>query len=331
MMDGLPALWRALVAAVVLVAIYASLRITWTNATALQTALIRLLSALPTNDKPEDYSAVLGLIEMRAKDVPYESRFPNGTLDLYAKRADKPQPLVIYTHGGYYVGGDKNGLASYCKTLASKGYVVANVNYALAPGMRYPAQILQLNEAAAFLLRHAAEYVIDPDRVFFAGDSAGAHLSSQMGLYYTNPEFCARLSGEPAITKEQLRGVVLHCGYYNIDTLRKTKFPMIADSIRIVTGKKRFEGTVEAENMNTVAWITQDFPAVFLTCGDKDPLITQANEMLAALARNCVHATAYLPESGKKTLWHEFQKQLKTPEGAEAMERLTKYLEERSR
>ncbi|MEZ4627626.1 MAG: hypothetical protein R2912_05920 [Eubacteriales bacterium] len=37
---------------------------------------------------------------------------------------------------------------------------------------------------------------------------------------------------------------------------------------------------------------------------------------------NGVDVTAYLPVSGKRVLWHEFQKDLKSPEGLEAMERL---------
>jgi len=329
-MEGLSILWRVLGAFAILAIVYAALRIVWANTIVLQTFVMRLICMRPTDVKPPDYDAVLGLIETRGKDVSYESRFPNDTMDVYTRRADKPQPLVVYAHGGYYVGGDKRSLASYCKTLASKGCVVANVNYRLAPEGRHPAQLLQLNEAAAFLLRRAEEYGIDPGRVFFAGDSAGAHLASQLGLYYTNPAFCARIGGEPAVTREQLGGVILHCGYYNMDTLRATKFPMVAESILVVTGKKQFEGTREAQSMNTVAWVTPEYPAVFLSCGDKDPFITQAREMIAALEQNGVDVTAYLPVSGKKVLWHEFQKDLKTPEGLEAMERLEGFLGEKS-
>ncbi len=330
-MEGLSVLWRVLIAAAAAAAACGALRIVWAKSTVLQVVVMRLVCMRPTDVKPPDNDKVLGLIETRAKGASYESRFENGTMDVYAKRADKPQPLVIYAHGGYYVGGDKKKLSSYCKKLASLGYVVANVNYALAPKERYPAQILQLNEAAAFLLAHAEEYGVDPGRVFFAGDSAGGHLASQMGLYYTNPVFRARIGGEPAVTREQLRGVILHCGYYNMDTLRATKFPMIADSIWIVTGKKRFEGTPEAESMHTVAWVTPEYLPVFLSCGDKDPFITQAREMLAALERNGVEVTAYLPLSGKKALWHEFQKDSKSPEGLEAMERLEEFLVEKGR
>lgn len=325
-MEGLLVLWRMLAALAILAIVYAALRIVWAKAIVLQTGVMRLFCALPSDVKPQDYDAVLGSIETLAKNTSYTSRFGNNVMDVYAKRADGPQPLVIYAHGGYYVGSDKRDAASYCKKLASLGYVVANVNYRLAPEGRHPTQLLQLNEAAAFLLARAKEYGIDPGRVFFGGDSAGGHLASQLGLYYTNPAFRARIGGEPAVTREQLGGVILHCGYYNMDTLRATRFPMIADSIRVVTGKKQFEGTDEAQSMNTVAWVTPEYPAVFISCGDKDPFITQAREMIAALEQNGVDVTAYLPVSGKRVLWHEFQKDLKTPEGLEAMERVEGFL-----
>jgi acetyl esterase/lipase len=131
---------------------------------------------------------------------------------------------------------------------------------------------------------------------------------------------------EPAITAKQLRGVVLLCGYYNIDTLRATGFPLIADSVWMMTGEKHYEGTAAAQSMNTVAFVTADYPAVFITCGDKDPFITQTNEMLDTLDANGIDVTAYLPTSDQTTLWHEYQRNLDLDEGIEAMERLAQFL-----
>ncbi|MEZ4627627.1 MAG: alpha/beta hydrolase [Eubacteriales bacterium] len=180
---------------------------------------------------------------MLAKNTSYTSRFGNNVMDVYAKRAGGPQPLVIYAHGGYYVGSDKRDAASYCKKAsASLGYVVANVNYRLVPEGRYPTQLLQLNEAAAFLLARAKEYGIDPGRVFFGGDSAGGHLASQLGLYYTKPRVSRAHRRRARCDARAAGGVILHCGYYNMDTLRATKFPMIADSIQVVTGKEAVRG-----------------------------------------------------------------------------------------
>jgi len=214
-----------------------------------------------------------GAVEDRhdATDASYESAFDNGVLDVYAAKGDAPLPLIVYAHGGYYVGDDKADFGYYCQSLAARGYVVANINYQHAPEGRYPTQMLQVNEALRYLTAHAEEYRIDTTKIFIGGDSAGGHLSSQMGLYYTNPAFQARIGGTPAIAKEQLKGVILHCGYYNIDTLRATGFPMIADSVWMMTGVKHYEGTVKAVSMNTVAWITPDYPPVSSTAGTRTP------------------------------------------------------------
>ena len=210
--------WWMIVLQVLLVVVLVVWIIT-ANSTFLQRRLIRLICSGNAGVKPDDYDAVLDAIDTLAVDVSYESAFENGALDVYAAKGADKLPLIVYAHGGYYVGDDKADFGYYCQTLASRGYTVANINYQLAPEGRYPTQMLQVNEAIRFLLAHAEEYRIDPARIFIGGDSAGGHLSSQMGLYYTNPAFQARIGGEPAIAKEQLRGVILHCGYYNIDKI----------------------------------------------------------------------------------------------------------------
>ena len=301
------------------------------NTTVLQCALIRLICSGNARVKPKDYDAVLSSIDTLAEDISYESAFDNGVLDVYAAKGDVKLPLIVYAHGGYYVGDDKRDFAYYCQTLASKGYVVANMNYQLAPEGRYPTQMLQVNEAIAFLLAHAADYRIDTTKIFIGGDSAGAHLSSQMGVYYTNPVFQARIGGEPAITKNQLKGVILHCGYYNINTLRATGFPMIADSVWMMTGEKHYEGTEAARSMNTVAWITPDYPSTFIDCGDKDSFLSQTEEMIAALEGQAVEVTSFLPKTSKFPLMHEFQVRLDMAQAQEALERLAGFLGEKAK
>ncbi len=301
------------------------------NNTFLQREFIRALCSGNAGVKPNDYDAVLTKIDTLGTDVSYESAFDNGMLDVFAAKGTEPLPLIVYAHGGYYVGDDKGDFAYYCQTLASRGYVVANINYQLAPEGRFPTQMLQVNEAIAFLLSHAEEYRIDTQRIFIGGDSAGGHLSSQMGLYYTNPAFQARIGGTPAIAKEQLKGVILHCGYYNIDTLRATGFPLIADSVWMMTGEKHYEGTEAANSMNTVAWVTADYPATFIDCGDKDSFLSQAQEMIAALEGQGVEVVSFLPTTTKFPLMHEFQVRLNMAEGQEALEELAGFLGEKSK
>ena len=311
----------------VLILVVLVVKLVSARTTLLQRVFIRLICAGNAGVKPPNYEAVLAKIDTLAKDVSYESAFENGMLDIYAAKGGEPLPLIVYAHGGYYVGDDKADFMYYCQTLASKGYVVANINYQLAPEGQYPTQMLQVNEAIRFLLAHAAEYRIDPAKIFIGGDSAGAHLSSQMGLYYTNPAFQARIGGEPAIAKEQLRGVILHCGYYNIDTLRATRFPLIADSVWMMTGEKHYEGTEAANSMNTVAWVTADYPSTFIDCGEKDSFLSQAHEMIEALEAQGVEVVSFLPTTTGFPLMHEFQVRLNLAEAQAALEELAGFLE----
>lgn len=322
--------WWMIVLLVLLVLVLAVWIIT-ANSTFLQRELIRLICSGNAGVKPDNYDAVLAAIDTLVVDVSYKSAFENGTLDVYAAKGADALPLIVYAHGGYYVGDDKADFGYYCQTLASRGYTVANINYQLAPEGPYPTQMLQVNEAIRFLLAHAEEYRIDPARIFIGGDSAGGHLSSQMGLYYTNPVFQARIGGEPAIAKEQLRGVILHCGYYNIDTLRATRFPMIADSVWMMTGEKHYEGTEAGKSMNTVAWVTADYPATFIDCGDKDSFLSQAHEMIAALNAQGVEVVSYLPTTTGFPLMHEFQVRLNMVEAQAALEELAGFLGERNK
>ncbi|MDD4311752.1 MAG: hypothetical protein PHW41_04650, partial [Eubacteriales bacterium] len=98
-----------------------------------------------------------------------------------------------------------------------------------------------------------------------------------------------------------------------------------------MTGEKHYEGTEAAKSMNTVAWLTADYPPVFIDCGDKDVFLSQAREMMDSLAAQGVDVTSYLPTTTKFPLMHEFQVRLNQPEAVEGLERLAGFLGEKSK
>jgi acetyl esterase/lipase len=106
-------------------------------------------------------------------------------LDLYFPAAsEKPTPAVIYVHGGAWRECDKdsNFFFPLMKGLQNAGFLVAAINYRLAPLHPFPAQIIDARCAVRFLRFYASELNIDPDRIGAFGDSAGGHLVSMMGL-----------------------------------------------------------------------------------------------------------------------------------------------------
>lgn len=70
------------------------------------------------------------------KDVLYDEHgMENSLLDIYyPKHAGKELPVIMWIHGGGFVSGNKEQTQEYGMALANAGYVVANINYALAPG-----------------------------------------------------------------------------------------------------------------------------------------------------------------------------------------------------
>jgi acetyl esterase/lipase len=101
-------------------------------------------------------------------------------------------PLVIYIHGGEWVGGDKSEVHTEDFTvptlneLTSHGYVVASINYRLAPVYPFPAMIQDARCAVRYFRANHALYGIDPNRIAAWGSSAGGHLSNLLGTAASN-------------------------------------------------------------------------------------------------------------------------------------------------
>jgi acetyl esterase/lipase len=124
------------------------------------------------------------------KDLVYIQRpgFRPLTLDLYTPGRPGKRPLIVQIHGGGWSVGDSREMARFkdfpavLANLASRGYVVAAVNYRLSGEAPSPAQADDVDAAIRWLKAHAADYGIDPTRSATWGDSSGGHLSAMAAL-----------------------------------------------------------------------------------------------------------------------------------------------------
>lgn len=110
-------------------------------------------------------------------------------LDLYAPTtSSEPRPGLILIHGGAWVGGSKEDYRCYGVTFAEMGYVVASIDYRLAPQWHYPAQVEDAKCAVRWMRANAEELGVDPDRIAVMGGSAGGHLAMMVGYSSDVPE-----------------------------------------------------------------------------------------------------------------------------------------------
>lgn len=252
---------------------------------------------------------------------------PNSLLDIYyPKDAVDSMPVILWIHGGGYVGGSKESRQDYAMSLANAGYVVANIDYSLAPAVLYPGPIVQANEALAYMNVHASNYGGDMERVFIGGDSAGAQIASQVAALVSNAELAKTMAIQPSISSNQLQGAVLLCGIYNMTTLRATAFPNIDFFLTAYTGAEPFESFAKIDELSTVQHISSDFPPVFITAGDADPFVSQSTELVDVLQSYEVQVASVFFKGTQKNLKHEFQYDLYTDDARETLEQTLDFL-----
>ncbi len=109
------------------------------------------------------------------------------TLDLYlppgSLRTPAGFPLVLYIHGGGWLAGNARRSVPFVDfpgvlaSLASRGYVVASMEYRLSGEAKFPAQLEDVKGSIRWLRLHASTYDIDPSRFMTWGVSAGGYLS----------------------------------------------------------------------------------------------------------------------------------------------------------
>ncbi len=135
---------------------------------------------------------------------------PAQSLDLYPA-APGAHPLVIYVHGGGWVGGNKGGGRRIALALNAAGYTVASIGYRLVPQSDVAGAMQDLAQATAYLQAHALQLGIVPAHFAVMGHSSGAHMAALLG---TDQSYLRRAGVDPA----KLAVVITLDGVYDIKT-----------------------------------------------------------------------------------------------------------------
>ncbi len=91
--------------------------------------------------------------------------------------AAKGRPAVIVVHGGGWRSGERGDFPIWNAWLASKGYVVFDIDYRLSPPPSWRDAPADVRCAVGWVKENAARYSVDPERVVLMGRSAGGHLA----------------------------------------------------------------------------------------------------------------------------------------------------------
>lgn len=205
------------------------------------------------------------------RDVVYCS--PEGVpqkLDLFfPANTGKSVPAVIYVHGGAWRECDKDSdfFFPLMKSLQMAGFLVAAINYRLAPAYAFPAQIVDVRCAVRYLRTYAEELNIDPEKIGAFGDSAGGHLVSLMGLA---GESAGWDTGEFTGVSSALKAVV---NLYGISDVSKI-FGHDGSEIRMqVFQVGDDDNDPRLKHASPLTYVEAGKPPFFILHGDKDSVV----------------------------------------------------------
>ena len=148
-----------------------------------------------------------------------------------------PAPVVVVVHGGAWMTGDPSQAAGNALHFARRGIATVSLSYRLAPAHRFPAPIDDVRHGIRWIRAHADELGVDPRRMALLGLSAGAHIAAMAHVAHALPELTPALPRELRDVPEDVRGIILHYGPF--DLTRARAFPDGIDPAGELLGPSR--------------------------------------------------------------------------------------------
>jgi acetyl esterase/lipase len=175
-----------------------------------------------------------------------------------SQAAHKGLPVVVFFYGGSWDSGDRASYKFIGEAITSQGFIAVIPDYRVYPEVLFPDFMQDPAQAAKWVKLHAAEFGGDPERVFLAGHSAGAHIAAMLVL---DPEFLAQQASKPG----DFAGMIGLAGPYDF-------LPLKSERLKTIFGDQ--EQRAKSQPIN---FVTGHNPPMLLMVGDKDGTVWPRN------------------------------------------------------
>jgi acetyl esterase len=201
-------------------------------------------------------------------------------VDVYRPNSDSRlpaggAPIVMYVHGGGWIGGDAREVSADMRWFADQGYLVLSAEYSIATSSNptWDQAMPQIGCALIWAAEHASEYGADEERIAIWGSSAGANIAVTTAYAAASGELEAACDGTvPSVSAVGGEVPALDPAfiYDNPDPLMG---PATRNMVATYIG-----GSVEAyperlEAIQAATYISADAPPTLLTVSDNDHLV----------------------------------------------------------
>jgi acetyl esterase len=243
------------------------------------------------------------------------------TADVIVPEGAGPHPVLVYLHGGGWICGSPGTHRKLACRFAEAGQLVLNIDYRLAPEHPFPTPFEDCLAAVRWAAQEAGRWGGDASRLAVGGDSAGGNLSAAVA---------AALADDPA----RPRAALLLYGVFDFAAMDSMEMPEdFAQTPMAGAGEKLRElmvgsylGSDREQHLRdprvSPVHAADRLPPCHVMVGGADPLVSQAEALVAALARAGVEHEHFVDEA----MPHGYAQMEFLPHARPAIDRMVAFL-----
>ena len=243
------------------------------------------------------------------------------TTDIHIPKGEGPFPILVYFHGGGWISGSPKSHRKICHRFAEAGFLVFNVDYALAPENPFPQGFDECCESLRWVVGNAEKYNGDSNRLSVGGDSAGGNLTAA----------CAAALADDS--EVDIKKILLIYGVFDFSSMDQASDNM-ADTensdlmmemmVGSYLGPERDE-TILSDPRVSPIHVSGKLPPAHILCGTLDGLITGSKLLAEKLNSKGIKNEEFYYENMPHGFLH-FEDFF--PESRQAIDRMVDFLNE---
>jgi acetyl esterase/lipase len=212
-------------------------------------------------------------------------------------RGDLPRdgkaPVLLQVPGGAWAIGMRRPQAyPMLSHMAERGWVCVSMAYRVSPRNTWPAHIIDVKRALAWIKENIADYGGDPDFVAITGGSAGGHLTALAALTQNDPQW---QPGFEHADTSVVAAVPIY-GRYDWFTTKGNGRREFVGLLQKMVVKKPFKQNRQVYlDASPITKIRPDAPPFFILHGEDDSIIPvgEGREFAEALAQKSDEVVVY--------------------------------------
>lgn len=231
------------------------------------------------------------------------------TMDIMQPKTKEKLPAIVFVTGGGFINANKDSYIQQRMDLAEAGYVVASIQYRVAPTVQFPKPLEDVKAAVRYLRANADKYNIDANKIGLLGGSAGGYLVAMGGATNGQKQFDV---GDNLHVSSDVQAVVDTYGLsdltkvgadYSPEIQKKHMSPGATEALW-VNGSPVFGGVdggimadpAKTELANPIHYISDKTPPFLLMHGSKDTAVSPSQTYILqqALQQKGIPAERYV-------------------------------------